>query len=278
MPAAGQDLGERETSKTMSQQNGKKRSEIPPEKSAAARPVGDAERTQNTPTLGTRARRAARIAELNQVPPDIPQLLVATAGALLVGVLFLALPVQLIVGPRWLLLVIETLLLAPPLIAVVFWRRHLPYRIARGLALALSTILTAALIVSVLLLLNAITGASPNLAGRPLLNAGGVLWASNVLVFAAWYWEIDGNGPRARKLAKHQAQDFRFPQQEEGNPTGWAPGFVDYIFLAFCSATALSPADTMPLTQRAKLMTMAQAILSMVILVLLVARSINILT
>jgi uncharacterized membrane protein len=97
------------------------------------------------------------------------------------------------------------------------------------------------------------------------------------LVFAIWYWEIDGNGPHARVLAKHQARDFRFPQQEEGNPTGWAPGFVDYVFLAFCSATALSPADTMPLTQRAKLMTMAEAILSLLIIVLLVARSINIL-
>ncbi len=40
-------------------------------------------------------------------------------------------------------------------------------------------------------------------------------------------------------------------------------------FLAFYSATALSPADTMPLTQRAKLMTMARASLSMLIIVLL---------
>ncbi|MGO8947574.1 MAG: hypothetical protein ACLQUY_07905 [Ktedonobacterales bacterium] len=261
----------------MSQQSGKNESVAPPEQPPAIRPVGEEELTQSTHTLGYVARRAERIAQLNQLSPDVPQLLVATAGALLVGILYLVLPTQLIVGPQWLLLAIETLLLAPPLIAVVFWRRHLPYRIARGQAVALSSILTAALIASVLLLVAAITGASPNLAGRVLLKAGGVLWACNVLVFAAWYWEFDGGGPRARKLDKHQAQDFRFPQQEEGNPTGWAPGVIDYIFLAFCSATALSPADTMPLTQRAKLMTMAEAILSLVIIVLLVARSVNIL-
>lgn len=222
-----------------------------------------------------KAQRAERVARLNEIPPDIPQLLVATAGALLVGVLYLVLPKLLILGPGWLLLVIEILLLAPSFIAIAFWGRRLPYRAARGLALALSAVLTLALVVSVLLLIVHLT--SKSLAGPALLKSGAALWVCNVLVFAVWYWEIDGNGPHARVLARHQAQDFRFPQQEEGNPTSWAPGFVDYLFLAFCSATALSPADTMPLTQRAKLMTMAEAVLSLLIIVLLVARSINIL-
>jgi uncharacterized membrane protein len=219
--------------------------------------------------------RSERIARLNEIPPDVPQLMVATAGALLVGVLYLAMPPQLIVGPRWLLLALEILLLAPPFVAFGFWGRHLPYRVARALAFILLTVLTLALIVSVLLLVSDLTNIA--LKGQTLLKSGGLLWAFNVLVFAIWYWELDGNGPRARVLIRHQASDFRFPQQEEGNPTGWAPGFVDYLFLAFCSATALSPADTMPLSQRAKMMTMAQAILSMTIIVLLVARSINIL-
>ena len=54
------------------------------------------------------------------------------------------------------------------------------------------------------------------------------------------------------------------------------PGFVDYLFLAFNFATALSPADTAPLTWRAKLLMMAEALISGTILVLLVARSVNI--
>jgi uncharacterized membrane protein len=132
-----------------------------------------------------------------------------------------------------------------------------------------------ALIISVALWISYLT--STSLKGQDLLKSGIVLWASNVLVFAVWYWELDGNGPRARRLTALKAHDFRFPQHEEGNPTAWVPGFVDYLFLAFCSATALSPADTMPMTQRAKLTLMAEAILSMVIIVLLVARSVNIL-
>ena len=242
-----------------------------------ASPQDGIDRTGGSPVRQvSRARdRAERIARLNEIPPDIPQLIVATAGALLVGVLYLAMPPQLVVGPKWLLLVLEILLLAPPFVAFFFWRRHLPYRAARILAFALLTALTAALIASVLLLVANLTNIS--LKGAVLLKSGGLLWVFNVLVFAVWYWELDGNGPRARILARHKASDFRFPQQEEGNPTNWAPGFVDYVFLAFCSATALSPADTMPLSQRAKLMTMAQAILSMTIIVLLVARSVNIL-
>jgi uncharacterized membrane protein len=221
------------------------------------------------------AQRAERIARLNEIPPDIPQLVVANVAALFVGILYLVLPKQLIVGPKWLLLVIEVLLLAPSFIALILWGRRLHYRVARGLALSLSAILTLALVASVILLIMHLTNKS--LAGPDLLKSGAVLWVCNVLVFAVWYWEIDGNGPHARVLARHQARDLRFPQQEEGNPTGWAPGFIDYLFVAFCSATALSPADTMPLTQRAKLMTMAEAVLSLLIIVLLVARSINIL-
>jgi uncharacterized membrane protein len=279
----------------MSQKSGKKQSATPPEQSpesgfattASSSPApaasNEAEkeraktRVHSTHPLGHASQRAERIAQLNQISPDMPQLVVAAAGALLVGVLYQALPSRFILGPRWLLPAVEIVLLAPPFLAVVFLGRHLAYRVARGLALALSTVLTAALIASVLLWIVAIIHPNLNLTGAALLRSGAVLWACNVLVFAVWYWEYDGNGPRARKLAKHLAKDFRFPQQEEGNPTGWAPGFVDYLFLAFCSATALSPADTMPLTQRAKLMTMAEAILSMAIIVLLVARSVNIL-
>jgi len=222
----------------------------------------------------TKTQRAERIARLNEMPPDVPQLVVSAAGSLLVGVLYLVLPEKVTFGPRWLLLVLEVLLLAPPIIAAIFWGRHLPYRIARGGAFILLTFLTLSLVLSVGLWISVLTRTT---LGQDLLKSGVVLWASNVLVFAVWYWELDGNGPRARRLTAFKAHDFRFPQHEEGNPTGWVPGFVDYLFLAFCSATALSPADTMPMTQRAKLMLMAEAVLSMVIIVLLVARSVNIL-
>lgn len=205
--------------------------------------------------------------------PDAVQIGVATVGALLIGVLYFVLPEGLTVGPGWLLLVIEGVLLAPLLIVGAFLRRTLPYRVARGLALGLLVVVTAALIGSVILLVNHLEGFRR--AGQ-LLPSAALIWAINVLVFATWYWEIDGNGPRSRLQASHEAADFQFPQQVGGNRSGWAPGFIDYLFLAFCSATALSPADTMPLTRRAKLLMMCEAIISLLIIVLLVARAVNI--
>ena len=68
-----------------------------------------------------------------------------------------------------------------------------------------------------------------------------------------------------------------FPQQANRNDGTWAPQFVDYLFVAFTGATALSPADTYPLTPTAKLLMMTEAMLSLIIIVLLAARAVNIL-
>ncbi|HLW03525.1 MAG TPA: hypothetical protein VKT82_33070 [Ktedonobacterales bacterium] len=204
---------------------------------------------------------------------DAMQIWVATIGALLIGVLYWVLPEELTFGPGWLLLVVEAALLAPLLIMGAILRRPLPHSVARGLAVGLLVVVTAALAGSVVLLVNHLD--EFRRAGE-LLPSAALIWGINVLVFATWYWEIDGGGPRSRLQAGHEAADFQFPQQLGGNTTGWAPGFIDYLFLAFCSATALSPADTMPLTRAAKLLMMCEAIISLLIIVLLVARAVNI--
>lgn len=206
---------------------------------------------------------------------DRAQVIVAAAGSLLIGVLYLALPDELALGPRWLLLVVEAVLVAPVVVAGMIEERKLPFRVARSLAMALLLVTTAALVGSIALLISHISHINN---GIDLLRPAVLLWAINILVWAVWYWEMDGNGPRERQRHKHQAADFLFPQQQQGNPTGWAPFFVDYLFLAFCFATALSPADTSPLTRRAKLMMMAEAILSMVVIVILIGRSVNIIS
>lgn len=204
---------------------------------------------------------------------DLSQLFIAAAGALLVGILYLALRDFLTVRPQWIVLVVEAALLTPSLVSALLLRRALPFVVARGLALALLLVVAAALIASLVLLLQNLLLINST---TELLQQAGLLWAINILVFASWYWEIDGGGPRQRQLAGHQAADFQFPQQIGGNPSGWAPGFVDYLFLAFCFATALSPADTPPLSRRAKVLMMAEAAISLVIVVVLVGRSINI--
>jgi hypothetical protein len=212
--------------------------------------------------------------------PDAAQLAIAAGGALLVGLLYLLLPERLTLRPNWLPLVVEVALLAPSLVAVFFLDLRLPYRVARGLALALLGVLTLVLIGSVVAFVLALTqpeALGMHVEGPNLLRAGALLWVINILVFAVWYWEIDGEGPLSRLQALYPPADLLFPQQQNGNPSRWAPGFIDYLFVAFCFSTALSPADTAPLSRRAKALMMAQAGISLTIIVLLVGRSVNIL-
>lgn len=195
----------------------------------------------------------------------------ATAGALLIGALYLVLPLDLLVGPRWLLLVLEVVLLAPLVIARAMGY-HLSHRVARLLSYGLLAALTLQLVISLVKLVQNL----PRLSPQVLLTSGVLLWGANILIFATWYWETDGDGPVSRHHRNHEPVDFRFTQQEDGAPHNWRPGFIDYLFLAFCTATALSPADTLPLTRRAKVLMMVEAIISMIVIVLLVARFVNI--
>jgi uncharacterized membrane protein len=230
------------------------------------RPAGPGQSNQSQP------EHVAR--KIEELAPDIEQLVVATFGALLIGVLYIVLPTALTLGPNWLLLVLEIILLAPTFIVGTVRRRHLPFRIARGLALILTVLVTAGLVISVFEMVTHLS----TLKGATLLKTGATLYAINVLVFSVWYWEIDHGGPMKRFISKRIAVDFQFPQQAGGNPTRWLPGFVDYLFLAFCTSTALSPADTVPLTRRAKMLMMAQSIIALIVLAIIVGRSINVLS
>jgi uncharacterized membrane protein len=234
-----------------------------------AKPAGKpAEQAQ-----ATERREAAPAREAGPHVVDVWQFSLATVAALLIGALFLQLPDVLLVGPRWLLLVIEVALLTPPVLARIA-SYHMSRRLARALVYALLAVLTLELIASLgKLVLNL---ANVSLSPHLLLISGILLWAANVLIFASWYWETDGDGPVSRHHAGHEAADFQFPQQEGGNTRGWRAGFVDYLFLAFCTATALSPADTLPLSRRAKLLMMVEAIISMVVIVMLLARFVNV--
>lgn len=236
-----------------------------------------------------------------------PQLALASLGALLVGVAYLLLPDTLTVGPNWLVIAVEAVVLLPLTAAAYFRPQTIPFPLARRIRTSLLVVLTLALLSSIVLLVGALPGFGPE-RGRQLLQPAVLLWLSNILIFADWYWELDGGGPAQRHQRGHQAGDFLFPQytmqripvpispsppsslssqaQARGRAEGsagrggqqrWMAGFVDYVFLAFCFATALSPADTAPLTPRAKLLMMAEALLSLTIAALLIARSINIL-
>ncbi len=202
-----------------------------------------------------------------------PQWALASVGAVFVGIAYFLLPTSVVAAPRWLPLVLVGVVLLPTSIVVALHPQ--PQRvhpIAHILRLVLQSLLTLALLSSLALYI-AVLPSIQNGGGR-LLRPAALLWASNILIFASWYWEIDGDGPVRRHVRGHIASDFLFPQQSSG--ITFVPGFVDYLFLAFNFATALSPADTAPLTARAKLLMMAEALISGSILILLVARSVNI--
>ena len=60
-------------------------------------------------------------------------------------------------------------------------------------------------------------------------------------------------------------------------PATWVPKFVDYLSLGFWTATAFSPADISAIRPWAKLLMITEAVVSLVIAALVIARAINIL-
>ena len=202
------------------------------------------------------------------------------AGAVLAAmVLTILLPNDLRLGPRWVLPLIEGLLL----VAVVagdpgmITRRS---RELRALSIALVFVLVfSALSATVLLIDHLIQGGAETNSASDLLRAGTVVWVSNNIAFALLYWELDGGGAAARAHNPSAAGDFAFPQQL--NPRiapDWLPRFIDYLYLGFTNATALSPTDVMPLAPWAKIAMTVQSLISLAILALVIARAVNVFT
>jgi len=110
-----------------------------------------------------------------------------------------------------------------------------------------------------------------------LLSSSVAIWVANVLAFSLLYWQIDRGGPAARVSATSARPDWVFPQPAapEDLPVGWRPLFLDYLFLAYNTATSFSPADVAPLTHRAKMLMMAESMISLLTTVIVLSRAIN---
>jgi|SRR6516162_1429719 hypothetical protein len=115
--------------------------------------------------------------------------------------------------------------------------------------------------------------------GLQLLASSIGVWASNVLIFSVAYWRTDRGGPEDRANHASTTPDWLFPADgaPEDAPVNWRPAFIDYLFLSSCTATAFSPAEAQPLTSRAKLLLMLESIISLVTIIAIVSRAINIL-
>jgi hypothetical protein len=193
--------------------------------------------------------------------------------------LYYLLPEHLTVGPGWLLIAVAVALLIPSSVS----HRRGRHDINNAVAYVLLGFLTLGLIGSLGLLIARL----PQHKDPPvqLLEAAAALWLSNILLFASWYWRLDAGGPNARDRAgAHVDGAFLFPQmtmdddlRRRMNEHEWSPGFVDYLFLAFNTSTALSPTDVPVLSRWAKALMVVQSMISLATIVLLAARAVNIL-
>jgi hypothetical protein len=206
----------------------------------------------------------------------------AVIGVLAAASLHFALPRDLRFGPPGLLVGLVLTLLAVATVARHAGLHHVNAKAGYGVLALLSIGLLYGLARLFMGLVQ------HGISAPDLLRAAAVLWATNVLVFATWYWRLDGGGPNVReRRAVHTRGAFLFPQMAVNAPDrpdvtlahaeGWRPGFVDYLFVAFNTSTAFSPTDVPVLSRWAKLTMMLQSIISVTAVVLLVGRAVNIL-
>ena len=195
----------------------------------------------------------------------------AALALILLGAAYALVSDRLTLGPPWWVLAVAVVAVLGA--RLLRWRGRM--RATRWVAIGSLGAITVALTTSAVYLVDGLVNRSADAA--ELLRGGALLWVSNVLTFALWYWEIDGGGPAHRHATRCGSSDFAFPQKvlNDRTETGWMPEFVDYLFLAFNTSTAFSPTDTMVLARRAKLLMMYQSVVSLVRVFVLVARAIN---
>jgi len=215
------------------------------------------------------------VVDLDEPEPRWP----AFVAVIAVGGLYTALPDALTLGPRWLFPSVVLALLVPTVVS-----HHAgKHRLNAIFGFAVDAVLTVGLIISVTLLI----GALPTHKEGPLelLLSAASLWATNILVFALWYWRLDAGGPHQRdKQGGYPCGAFLFPQTtmseqalETAGQEDWSPNFIDYLFLSFNTSTAFSPTDAPVLARWAKILMMLQSLLSLLIIALLAARAVNLL-
>ena len=193
--------------------------------------------------------------------------------------IYLALPRNLVIGPIWLLPTLIVVLLVPTVVSHRVGRQSLN----RTLGFVINGITTLALIGSVILLVRAL----PAHRGSPvqMLRSGGLLWLTNVIVFALWYWRLDGGGPTLRqKEKKFGSTSFLFPQMQiphdergQFECARWRPRFIDYLFVALTQSSTFGPTDAPVLARWAKILAMVQILISLTIVVLLISQAVGVL-
>jgi uncharacterized membrane protein len=213
----------------------------------------------------------------------------ASIATVVAIVLYLALPQQLLVGPRYVVPALEFVLLVP-LIAINPARVTRETRLSRMLSLALVAVVAVTNLVALGLLIHDLLTARAG-DGPALLLGALQVWLTNVIAFGLAYWELDRGGPVRRTQSARDAlplADFRFPQDENADnveeiadgsseKADWVPTLVDYLYVSVTNSTAFSPTDTMPLSTRAKALMAVQGVAALLTSLLVIARAVSVL-
>jgi hypothetical protein len=192
----------------------------------------------------------------------------------------LLLPDRFSLAPNWIgPTVLTTLLVAHTIVDP--GRIDRQSRASRAIGIALMAVLVAGAATQAVVLVVELVDANKALnSADELLSSGALVWLNTIIAFTFLYWEIDGGGPvtRAQRGAKYPHLAFAQHMNPDLAPPDWRPLFLDYLYLGLTNATAFSPTDVMPLRHWAKLTMGVQALISLIILGLVIARAVNILT
>ncbi|WP_327363426.1 hypothetical protein [Streptomyces sp. NBC_01296] len=201
------------------------------------------------------------------------------AAVLAAMVLTMLLPDDLRMAPRWVLPVVEGLLLLA-LVAGDPGRINRRSAFLRAVAITLVAVLALSAVWSTVHLVDDLIHGGPETgSASSLLQTGGTVWVGTILAFSLLYYELDNGGAAARAHHMPPTPALAFPQQlnPELGAADWRPRFIDYLYLGLTNSTAFSPTDVMPLAPWAKIVMSVQALLSLLILGLVVARAVNVL-
>jgi hypothetical protein len=207
-----------------------------------------------------------------------PRWPVVLAILAVIGLLAL-LPGRIRLFPNWAPYVIGIAELIP-IIAVGLTKANLRWlRIERWITFLFVAFIVVSTLSNLANLIQKMVQHSAEVGGLQLFASSIAVWITNVLAFSLLYWQLDRSGPEARINNTGMKPDWLFPQEgapAEVVPPGWVPTFIDYMYLGFSTATAFSATDTLPMTPRAKLLMMLNSTISLLTLVVVAARAINI--
>lgn len=197
----------------------------------------------------------------------------------LVVVLLALLPERIRLVPAWVPYLMAFVALVPMIGAELSRGKARWLRIERIVLLAFIVTAAAGTALTLAYLIREMAHPASKVGGVALLASSISVWAINVLTFTLLYWQIDRGGPEARLEGTRRLPDWLFPHTGASGqvPDDWRPGFVDYLFLGYSTATAFSATEVAPLTARAKLLMMAESTFALATLVVVASRAINIL-